>query len=155
MEMPKPSAGHLKLEAFAGTWEGREKLFPSPWDPAGGEATGRMRARVALDGFAVIVDYEQERGGEVNFRGHGVFTFDAKEEIYTLTWFDCMGSPPEVFRGRFTGEVLELAHGGPGMHARLTYDLSEAGRLSKRMELSEDGSAWDRFLEGELMQLFL
>ena len=51
-----------------------------------------------------------------------------KKTLYTLTWFDCMGSPPEVFKGRFEGDVLNLAHGGPGMHVRLTYDLREAGQ---------------------------
>lgn len=153
MEMPKPSAGHRKLEKLAGRWEGDEKLYPSPWDPAGGAATGRMQSRVALDGFALIIDYEQERGGRVTFAGHGVFTFNPKEDLYTLTWFDCMGSAPEVFKGRCVDDVLTVAHGGPGMHARLTYDFSEEGTLFKTMEMSQDGKGWNRFFDGRLKRL--
>ena len=153
MGMPQPSAGHRQLEKLAGHWEGEERLYPSPWDPAGGMATGRMQSRFALDGFALIIDYEQERGGKVTFAGHGVFTFDPKEELYTLSWFDCMGSPPEIFKGRCVNDVLTVAHGGPGMHARLTYDFSEGGMISKTMEISQDGQAWSRFFDGQLKRL--
>lgn len=59
-----------------------------------------------------------------------------------------MGSPPEVFKGDFESDLLRLAHGGPGMHARLTYDVSEAGYLATSMEMSENGAAWKRFLTG-------
>ena len=150
MEMPTPSAGHRKLEKIAGHWEGEENMYPSPWDPKGGIAIGRIKSRVALNGFALINDYEQERDGKVAFSGHGVFTYDPKEEGYTLTWFDCMGVPPEVFKGQFEGDVLKLAHGGPGMHVRLTYDSSESGFLSISMEMSQDGSAWSRLFDGRL-----
>ena len=75
MEMPKPAPGHLKLERMAGSWEGEEKMPPSQWDPKGGVATGRSKSRVALSGFALITDYEQERDGIVTFSGHGVWMF--------------------------------------------------------------------------------
>jgi uncharacterized protein YodC (DUF2158 family) len=150
MEMPKPSAGHLKFEELAGEWEGEERMYPSPWDPTGGTAIGRMKSRVALNGFALISDYAQERAGAITFTGHGVFTFNPKEARYTLTWFDCVGSPPEVFKGQFEGEVLTVAHGGPGMHARLTYDFHEAGQMFTSMEMSQDGMAWTRFFDGRL-----
>lgn len=58
MDMPKPSSGHLRLERMAGSWEGEEKMHPSPWDPKGGVAAGRMKNRPALSGFALIGDYE-------------------------------------------------------------------------------------------------
>jgi hypothetical protein len=153
MEMPTPSDGHRKLEKIAGQWEGEEKMQPSPWDPKGGTAIGRIKSRVALNGFALINDYEQERDGKVTFTGHGVFTYDPKEDVYTLVWFDCMGAPPETFKGQFDGEVLRLAHGGPGMHVRLAYDLSEPGYLSTSMQMSQDGSAWNRFFEARLRRL--
>ena len=106
-------------------------MYPSPWDPEGGIAIGRMDSRVALSGFALINDYEQERDGTITFSGHGVFTYDPKIDVYALVWVDCMGAPPEIFKGKFEGDILRLAHGGPGMHVRLAYDLSEA-RISPR-----------------------
>jgi len=147
MEMPKPGPGHARMERMAGRWEGEETMHPSQWDPRGGTATGRMDSRVALSGFAVIGGYEQERDGAVTFTGHSVMTCDAKQDLYRMHWFDCMGSPPEVFEGRFEGDVLTLAHGGPGMHARMTYDLREPGRMKTRMEMSPDGSSWNTLFE--------
>ncbi len=150
MEMPTPSDGHRKLERIAGQWEGEEKMYPSPYDPNGGTAIGRINSRTALNGFALINDYEQEREGKITFSGHGIFTYDQKADIYTLIWADCMGNLPETFKGLFEGDVLDLAHGGPGMHVRLTYDLSEPDVLATSMEMSEDGVAWNRFFDARL-----
>jgi len=148
MEMPKPGPGHETLKRLAGVWEGEEVMHPSPWDPEGGRATGRTTSRMALGGFALITDYAQERGGAVTYSGHGVWTFDSERERYVLDWFDSMGSPPERFHGRFEGNVLTVAHGGTGMHARLTYDLREPDRLVSRMEMSQGGEAWSTLFDG-------
>lgn len=140
--MPKPTIHHEKLRQLEGRWRGIETMHPSEWDPEGGTATGRNDMRLALDGFALITDYEQERDGVVTFRGHGVMTWDGEESCYVLHWFDSMGSRPEVFRGTFEGDVLTVAHGGPGMHVRLIYDLSVDGTLRSGMEMSPDGQDW-------------
>jgi len=122
-------------------------MHPSPWDPRGGVATGRTQSRLALSGFALISDYEQERNGVITFTGHGVYSYDPKHDLYSLHWFDCMGSPPEVFSGRFEGDRLTLAHGGPGMHARMTYALDDSGGMLAKMEMSRDGTAWNTLFE--------
>ena len=148
MDMPKPTDQHLKLKKLVGQWQGEEIMHPSQWDPKGGKATGRMNTRQALDGFAVIYDYEQERGGAITYAGHAVYTYDAKAACYVLHWFDSMGSPPEVFKGTFDGDVLTLAHGGPGMHARMTHDFSKEKRIISRMEMSPDGKEWKTLFDG-------
>lgn len=153
MEMPKPGEGHNKLKLLEGSWQGTEKMHPSPWAPEGGTATGRNHSRLALGGFALLTDYQQEKGGAVTFQGHGVMTYDPKAEEYVLHWFDCMGSPPEEFRGRFAGRLLTMGHGGPGMHARMTYDLTRDGVMGSRMEMSRDGSAWDCLFEAEYRKI--
>lgn len=147
MTTPKPSAGHLVLELLSGKWEGEETMYPSQWDPEGGVAIGRNRNRIALGGFALITDYEQERDGAITFTGHGVYTYSPDEDCYSLHWFDCIGSPPEVFAGGFDDGVLTLAHGGPGMHARMTYDLSTDGVMKGTMEMSADGVEWTTLFE--------
>jgi hypothetical protein len=152
MEMPTPTAEHRKLEEIAGQWEGEETMHPSPWDPKGGKAIGRIKSRIALGGFALINDYEQERDGKITFTGHGVFTYDTREKLYTLTWFDCMGVAPEVFKGQFEGTILRLSHGGPGMHARITYDLSEPNHLLTSMEMAQDGVNWARLFDARLVR---
>ena len=147
MEMPRPTEHHEKLATLAGRWEGTETMYPSQWDPEGGTATGRNEMRLALDGFALISEYEQERDGAITFRGHGVMTYEAGDERYVLHWFDSIGSPAEVFRGTFDGDLLSLSHGGPGMHARLSYDLSTPETLRTRMDMSDDGDEWATFFE--------
>lgn len=147
MTMPTPTVHHQRLEALVGRWQGTETMYPSPWDPEGGTATGRNDSRLALNGFAVITDYEQERDGAITFSGHGVMTWSADEACYVLYWFDSIGSPLEVFKGNFEGDVLTVSHGGPGMHARLVYDFSREGVMRSRMDMSSDGSEWGTFFE--------
>lgn len=147
MDMPKPGPGQARLQKLAGNWEGEETMYPSQWDPKGGTATGRNRSRLALNGFVLITDYEQERGGIITFTGHGVMSYDSKSDLVTLHWFDSMGSPPEVFTGRFDGDRLTVAHGGPGMHTRLTYDVSEPRQMQSKMETSQDGVTWKTFFD--------
>ena len=90
MEMPRPSDGHRKLEKIANQWEGDETMHPSPWDPQGGKATGRIKSRVALNGFALIYDYEQER--EPGGRRRGPFTVSPVELEATLGGFESVSS---------------------------------------------------------------
>lgn len=153
MDMPKPTPGHQKLERLAGTWQGTETMYPSQWDPKGGTATGRNESRIAVGGFALVTDYRQERDGAVTFEGHGVMTYDPKRAVYVLHWFDSMGSPPEVFEGDFAGDVLTVSHGGPGMHARLVYDVSQDGVLKSRMDMSQDGEEWATFFDSDYQRV--
>ena len=74
-------------------------------------------------------------------------TYSPESGQYTLHWFDCLGTPPEVFVGDLEDDVLTLAHGGPGMHARMTSDFSADGLLGARMEMSPDGAEWQVLFE--------
>ena len=147
MEMPKPGEPHRRLAKIVGNWKGEEKLAPSPWDPVGGSAIGRVHNRAALDGFAVIQDYEQERNGAVNFRGHGVFTWDSAQNNYLLTWFDSMGTPPNEFRGNFENDILSLTNKGPMGLSRCSFDFREPNGYRFTMEVSEDGKQWITFVD--------
>jgi hypothetical protein len=148
MEMPKPGEPHRQLQKLVGSWRGEERLSPSPWDPVGGTAVGRVENRSALDGFAVVQDYEQERNGAVGFRGHGVFCWDPQRQCHVLHWFDSMGMPGSEFVGRFEGDVLTVSNTGPQGHSRAVFDLHEPGRYVFRMEMSPDGANWQTFMEG-------
>ena len=142
MEMPKPTDEHNVFHKMAGSWTGEETMYPSPWDPAGGKAVARTSSRVGVDGFALIGDYEQERGGNVTFRGHSVVTFDKNAGEYVMYWVDSMGMPGEAFRGRLDGSSLSLVSRNAMGHAKLTYDVSTPERLGCRMETSQDGVIW-------------
>lgn len=148
MDMPQPTPSHKKLERLAGDWHGEETMFPSPWDPAGGVYQARLNSRVAIDGFAVIGDYEQSRNGQVTFRGHGVHTIDPQTGENLLYWFDSMGQGANLFRGGFESDALILTEANPRGYNRMTYTASGDGRLYARMEMSPDGQNWNALFEG-------
>lgn len=148
MTMPQLTDAHRKLEKITGTWLGQETIHPSPMDPQGGPAIGRVSNRMALDGFAVVQDYEQERGGRVPFRGHGVFRYDAHSQQYVLHWFDSLGFPPGEFRGTFDGDVMILTMYAPQGSSRATFDFRQPAAYQFTMEVSPDGQQWFPFLGG-------
>ena len=147
MEMPKPSPEQRKLERLAGRWEGEEKVHPSPWGPTGGTAVGRVENRMAVDGFALLQDYEQDRGHPGLFRGHGVFHYDAASGEYVLQWIDNSGMPGSMYRGTFEGDVLTMTTRSPAGSGRATWTLDGADAYRYLMEVSPDGVTWHPFLE--------
>jgi hypothetical protein len=148
MEMPKPTEAHKKFALMAGRWTGEECISPSPWDPKGGTAKSRSDNRVALNGFVLLHDYEQERNGAVTFRGHGVLSFDSPQQCYVMHWWDSTGSPVNEFKGKFDGPVLEMTSSGPQGLNRVLWDFSRAGRYRFKMDVSPDGKQWMTFMEG-------
>ncbi|HLB01395.1 MAG TPA: hypothetical protein VJO14_08415 [Bacteroidota bacterium] len=38
--------------------------------------------------------------------------------------------------------------GGPGMHARMTYEMSDPDQMVSKMEMSKDGVAWMTLFDG-------
>jgi hypothetical protein len=147
--MPRPTPEHARLAALAGTWLGEEQLLPSAFDPVGGPAVGRVHARMALDGFYLIADYEQERNGQVNFRGHGVYGWDPRGRCYTMHWFDSIGIEHDApGLGSWDADTLILVH--ETRHtgsSRYTYTVGDGG-YQMRLEHSPDGLAWTTILEG-------
>jgi hypothetical protein len=152
MDMLKPTEAHRQLQKLVGSWNGEERVSPSPWDPQGGPAKGRAQNRLALDGFVVVQDYEQERNGKISYRGHGVFSWDTIGQCYVMHWWDSMGLPANEFRGNFEGNVLTLTSPDTQMQSRATWDLSKPGRYAFRMEVSQDGNHWYPFLEGNYIR---
>src|SRR5437879_10302085 len=123
MVMPKPTDAHRRMAALAGRWAGQERMHPSPWDPKGGTATGRSDNLMALDGFALLHDYVQERNGAVSFTGHGVLTYDPQEQCYSMHWWDSMGFPAHVFKGNFDGTTLTLTRRETQGHGRAVWEF--------------------------------
>jgi hypothetical protein len=148
MQTPTLTPEQQQLHRFVGTWAGEEHIQPSPWDPAGATALGRVRNVAALDGTVVIQDYEQERGGQVVFRGHGVFRWDPAAGEHVLHWFDTMSPQPREFRGGFADGVFTAVSREERGQARGTWDFSRPDAYAYRLEASPDGAAWSLYIEG-------
>jgi len=149
MEMPKPQEQHQRLSALAGRWEAEETLYPSPWDPKGGKATGHMDARMALNGFFLISDYRQERDGKTTYEGHGVYGFEPKETCWTMWWADGMCPTGGLAKGQWQGNTLSFQNQSPMGHSRYTYVIEGPERMTFRLESSQDGKNWTLFMEGK------
>jgi hypothetical protein len=151
MHMPKPNENHHKLHVLSGKWIGIEKIHPMPWDPAGGDATAESNAIVAFGGFCVIMDYVQTRGGNVSYRGHGVFGWDDKVRKYTMYWFDSMAGAPlcPAAEGTWVGNLLVYVSKNEMGWGRYSYQFESESKFKFTIETSQDGQAWTVFLEGE------
>ena len=119
MDMPQLTDGHKKLETIAGTWTGDEHMQPSQWVPEPMTAQGKSVCKLILNGFAVSMDYVQSCGGQEMFSGHGVYTYNGKDDSYLLHWFDSMGAGCEVFSGGFDGDTLVIVYDGEQTSVRL------------------------------------
>ena len=149
-QMPKPGPEHEKLHAMAGSWTSKETIHSSPWDPNGGPATGRSQSRVALDGFAVVTDYEQERNGKVAYRGHGVYGYDAARKQWFMQWNDNVTPTAATpVYGAFEGDVLTFQAEGPMGHSRYVYRFEKGGSYVFAIEASKDGVKWTTFMDGQ------
>ena len=119
MNMPKPGEPHRKLARLVGIWTGEDRMHPSPWCAEGATAGARLTCSLALGGFAVVSDYEQQRDGRVTFSGHGIHRWDAHHQRYMLHWFDSMGLEPSIFTGDFEFDVaVELVEARVASHFR-------------------------------------
>jgi len=143
MEMPKPGPEHARLAAMVGHWTGEERIYPSPWDPTGGIATATLVSRLACEGFCVVTDYTEERGGRVTYVGHGVFGWDPKQQRYLQHWSDSMGGvPPRASTGTWEGDTLTFLDHGPQGPVRFIYHFTSPVAYELKMETSPDGVTW-------------
>jgi hypothetical protein len=149
MDMPKLAAAHVRLNKLIGNWTAEETLWPSPWLPEGGVAIGRVANRLALDGFAVVQDYEQERNGVVNLRGLAIVRWDDGEQCYVFSWYDSLGMPPNDFKGNFVDDILTVTNQSAQGYTRATFDFRDEGVYHYRMEVSPDGANWFPFITGD------
>ena len=145
---PAPGAAHDRLAALEGDWMGEERLAPSPWDREGGSARGRYRFGTAIDGFYLLLDYQQDRGAGVNFRGHAVIGWDAATERYAMWWFDSASPVPAApSTGTWADRTLTLELAGAHGSSRYAFTVEDE-RLHVRVDNAADGATWTNFLEG-------
>jgi hypothetical protein len=148
LDAPTPLEEHRKLAAFAGEWVGEEMVYPSRWT-AGGPATSRVVARVALNGFYLIQDTVQMRDGKESFATHGVFTFDRDDRTYKLFWHDSLGYySPAPASGAWVGNKLTLVRGSLRGNARHVYEIVDKDSYTMKIQFSPDAEGWSDVLTG-------
>ncbi len=143
METPKVGREMQRLaELFVGTWRGDEQLFPSDWDPVGGPATGTWTVRAVAGGFALALEYVEERGGQVTYQGHGVHAQDARTGQLAAFWFDSIGVVPKAgVPATLDGDRYTYTEVSPTAQSRFTYAW-QGGVFTFTIDRSPDGVAW-------------
>jgi hypothetical protein len=145
---PTPTEEHRRLSVFAGEWDGEEMVFPSRW-VSGGPATSKVTARMGLNGFYLIQDTRQMRGGKESFATHGLFTYDREDRSYKLFWHDSLGySAPSPASGGWSGTSLILVRGSLRGNARHVYDVVDDKTYNLRIQFSPDAEGWADVLTG-------
>lgn len=151
MEMPAVGPEQKRLTELAtGTWRGEEKLYPSDWDPKGGAAYGTWVVHGSLDGFALVVDYIEERDGKIVYRGHGLHGWDADEKCFLAYWFDNIGIMPKApAKGHLDGNRYSYSSDdGPLGRTKMTYEWKN-DTFEFRIDKSKDqGKSWSPMHEG-------
>ena len=140
----------MPMARLVGTWTGVERVAPSPWDRRGGEASARSSSRLDLGGRFLLCDYVQQRDGVVIYRGHGVYGWDAASGTQTMWWFDSQGGAFDApATGSWQGdERLVFERRTRDGRSRYVYELEGPDRYRFAIEVSRDGTAWERLLEG-------
>ena len=153
MEVPSPGPELETLKRMVGAWEGQETLHPSPWDPKGGEAIGHIDARLALDGFAIVSDYAQEKEGRITFRGHGIYTWDARRKSFVMTWFDSMSAgSPGIAHGVMNGTTLTFQNQSEFGHGRYIYDFDTSNSVQVPHRVVHGREVWTMFMDARYVK---
>jgi len=154
MEMPKLTEHHQKLKALVGTWNGEEVMPPSPWNPEASKRTSRTDARLDLGNFFLIMEYVQKSGAQETYRGHGVYGWDPRKQLYTMHWFDVMGGDPGApALGTWEGNRLSFQNQHHMGHSRYIYEFNGPNAYTFQLDSSQDGKNWMRFVEGKYQRV--
>jgi hypothetical protein len=145
---PVPTDEHRRLAAFAGEWHGEETVYASRWVD-GGDAEAQVSARMDLNGFYLIQDTRQTRGGKESFATHAVFTYDREDRLYKLFWHDSLGYfAPSPASGGWSGNSLVLVRGSLRGNARHVYEVIDDNSYAMKIQYSPDAEGWSDVLTG-------
>ncbi len=118
--MPKPASEMKDLRALVGIWNTELTFEQTPMMPAG-TSTGTNTVRLGPGGFTVLLE-ERSKGSLGTSSGHGVLTWDPKENAYKTYWSDSMTPGVTISTGHKEGENIvytsEVMMGGKKMSIR-------------------------------------
>jgi len=144
-----PSAAHLRLNAFAGTWEGEEHVAASAWTSEG-TASAELSGETLFGGFFIEQRYRQTRDGAVSFEARNVFGFDVSDQAYKLYQFDTAGfAPPSPASGEWPGNELVLMKTSPRGRQRTVFAFENEDCYRMGVSFSPAGSdTWQEVVSG-------
>ena len=142
MKPPALTAHHRKLELLAGRWHATETFTAPDRGDAPPPTAGQYDMRVAVNGFALVVDYLQT-GADGRYLMHGVIRWDTAAGEYVLDWWDSLGGYGPALRGSWDGDTLVLEGPEPNSAGTTRFAWRVTGdRLDLSLALAPDGATW-------------
>lgn len=144
-----PSPAHLRLMAFAGHWQGVERVAASAWTVEG-PAIAQIDAESLFDGFFVEQRYRQTRDGALSFEARNVFGFDPSDDNYKLYQFDSVGFvPTSPAAGQWIDDRLVLIKASPRGRQRAVYQFENENCYRMSVSFASAGSdTWQDVVSG-------
>jgi hypothetical protein len=107
---PKPGPEFGFLKADVGNWDVEIKTFAGPGEPTvtQGKETNRM-----LGGFWLLADFQGNMMG-LDFKGHGMYSYDTEKKQYVGTWVDSLSATKMDMIGKRDAANNTLTYEGVG-----------------------------------------
>jgi hypothetical protein len=142
-KLPKPSPEIEKLKKlFLGNWSSSEEFAPVPNFPKARRGTGTDLMRSGPGGLSVVSEYRSQNPAG-KFYGLGVYTWDEKNQSYTLYWIDNVSPDPKMFSGKWEGAqlifTLETTLDDKATYIKQTYSDFTPWSFSFTQEASIEG----------------
>lgn len=109
-ELPKAGPEFDVLKADVGRWDVEIKVWNGPGDPTVTKGAERNRM---LGGFWMLTDFEGNMMG-MEFRGHGMYSYDADKKQYIGTWVDSLGPTKMEMIGKHDNANNTMTYEGIG-----------------------------------------
>ena len=149
MEIPTPDERHDRLERFCGSWLGKVTVLPNPQMPDGMSAESRAETTRILDGWFVLMNYEQKQPRRSHL--HGAWNDWLRRRAWPIHPFigstPWAGIPGTPAWGEWDGDRIVFTQVTSMGHSRLIFDFSGDDGYEFSMDASEDGQQWSRLMD--------
>lgn len=140
---PKPGPEFDIFKADVGSWDVEIKTWTGPGEPTitAGKETNRM-----LGGFWLIADFQGDMMG-LDFKGHGIYSYDAEKKHYVGTWVDSLSAAKMNMVGKYDKAKDTMIYEGiapgpdgkPAKHVMTTKYSDDGNRaMTMHMQVGED-----------------
>ncbi len=79
---------------------------------------------------------------------HGVFAHDPVRDNIGMHWFDSMGPTPNIYKGSFDGDTLNMTMKMSEGWSRASFELTSPDSYTFGMDVSQDGKNWASMIKG-------
>lgn len=107
-ELPKPGPELDIFKKDVGSWDVEIRVWQGPGEPTvtKGKETDRM-----LGGFWLLTDFQGNMMG-LDFKGHGVYSYDASKKQYVGTWIDSLSPNKMDMVGKYDKDKNTMTYEG-------------------------------------------